>query len=114
MDLINQIVLPLIAVLIAVIVPMLGVKFVNTQKRVAQAQEYNTIADSVLSLIRMNNKEMPLLGNIQTYKDQLFKALMGDKATSNSVTVNKRIAADAIVRAVKSEQQSVVPFPKLE
>jgi hypothetical protein len=107
---VQQILLPLLAIVIMVVGPWLGGRYVNTDKRKAQAVELDKIADGALSMIRLNNSNMPLLDHVKTYKDQLFKALMGNATTTNSVAVNKRVAADAIVRALNEERKVKTPF----
>ena len=97
---IDSIILPVAGIVISTVLPMLGLKIVNTQKRAQQADELDKIADSVLAMIRRNNPDLVILDKIQWLEDQIFAALMANVNVTNSETVLKRVAANAVMKVV--------------
>jgi len=96
----ESIIMPIAGLVISVVLPTLGIKYVNTAKRQQQALELDLIADGILAMIRRNNPDLEMLNKIQWLEDQIFAGLLAAPAVTNSDIVLKRVAASAVMKVV--------------
>ena len=103
LDSLTDALLGIASIVITAVVPILGRRFVGTQKRQAQADEFDRIADGIVGAIRLNNPDNRVVDIVDKMQNQVFNELKANPTVTNSPSVLTRIASAAIVRALDGE-----------
>ena len=82
-------------------------RYVNSSKRVAQADEWDRVADGIVGAIRLNNPGNKIVDMVDSIQNQVFDQLKANPEVTNSESVIRRIASAAVVRALDAANESI-------
>lgn len=95
-----QQVLVFVATLVVPIAAAWLKKYVNSQNDLARVQKLDTIAESLLGLVMINNPKLSIVNDVDKIKDELVRLLVADPTVPlTNGNIAARVAASAIMKA---------------
>lgn len=95
-----QQVLVFVATLVVPLVAAWFKKYMNSQNDLARVQKLDTIAESLLGLVLINNPKLSLVTDLDRIKDELVRLIIADPTVPlTNGNIAARVAANAIMKA---------------
>jgi hypothetical protein len=98
LDVVQQLVAVMLTALIPYLVVLIRGKFAS-EKDTQRMQQYDTVAEGILNLIRIQHPDWSIVNDVDRFKDTLVDALLSDARSTNNPAIAERVAASAVVRA---------------
>jgi len=99
LDVLQQVVV-FVATLVVPVVAVWLKRYMGSQKDLARVQKLDTIAESLLGLVMLNNPKLSIVNDVDKIKDELVRLLVADPTVPlTNGNIAARVAASAIMKA---------------